>query len=156
MLSSLIAISALIQFAFITRLSLLRRIITPTVAGTVLMLMSATIISVVLGRLPDIPEDAPMIAAPILAGATLLVLVGMRLFALSRLQQWAPIIGISAGCAAAVAWGLFDFERVLAGAVGGCAGKRVAGLRSELQCYILVAAARIRDSGNGNNDKLYQ
>ena len=62
MLSSLIAISALIQFAFITRLSLLRRIITPTVAGTVLMLMSATIISVVLGRLPDIPKGAPMIA----------------------------------------------------------------------------------------------
>ena len=113
MLSSLIAISALIQFAFITRLSLLRRIITPTVAGTVLMLMSATIISVVLGRLPDIPEGAPMIAAPILAGATLLVLTGMRLFATPRLQQWVPIIGISTGCAAAVAWGLFDFERVL-------------------------------------------
>ena len=113
MLSSLIAISAVIQFAFITRLSLLRRIITPTVAGTVLMLMSATIISVVLGRLSDIPEGAPMIAAPILAGATLLVLIGMRLFASPRLQQWAPIIGISAGCAAAVAWGLYDFERVL-------------------------------------------
>ena len=113
MLSSLIAISALIQFAFITRLSLLRRIITPTVAGTVLMLMSATIISVVLGRLPDIPKGAPMIAAPILAGATLLVLVGMRLFASPRLQQWIPIIGISTGCAAAVAWGLYDFERVL-------------------------------------------
>ena len=112
-LSSLIAISALVQFAFITRLSLLRRIITPTVAGTVLMLMSATIISVVLGRLPDIPEGAPMIAAPILAGATLLILVGMRLFASPRLQQWVPIIGISTGCAAALAWGLFDFERVL-------------------------------------------
>ena len=112
-LSSLIAISALVQFAFITRLSLLRRIITPTVAGTVLMLMSATIISVVLGRLPDIPEGAPMIAAPILAGATLLILVGVRLFASPRLQQWVPIIGISTGCAAAVAWGLFDFERVL-------------------------------------------
>ena len=112
-LSSLIAISALVQFAFITRLSLLRRIITPTVAGTVLMLMSATIISVVLGRLPDIPEGAPMIAAPILAGATLLILVGVRLFASPRLQQWVPIIGISTGCAAAVAWGLYDFERVL-------------------------------------------
>ena len=113
MLSSLIAISAVIQFALITRLSLLRRIITPTVAGTVLMLMSATIISVVFGRLTDIPEGAPVIAAPILAGATLLVLVGMRLFASSRLQQWVPIIGISTGCAAAVAWGLYDFERVL-------------------------------------------
>ena len=113
MLSSLIAISALIQFAFITRLSLLRRIITPTVAGTALMLMSATIISTVLGRLSDMPEDAPMIAAPMLAGWTLLVLIGVRLFASPRLQQWAPIIGISAGCAAAAVWGVYDLERVL-------------------------------------------
>ena len=113
MLSSLIAISALIQFAFIARLSLLRRIITPTVAGTVLMLMSATIISTVLGRLSDLLEGAPMIAAPMLAGGTLLVLIGVRLFASPRLQQWAPIIGISAGCAAAAVWGVYDLERVL-------------------------------------------
>ena len=72
MLSSLIAVSALVQFALISRLSLLRRIITPAVAGTVLMLVAATVISVVLGRLPDTPEGTPQAAAPIIASVTLL------------------------------------------------------------------------------------
>ena len=40
LLSSLIVASALIQFAFISRLSWLRRVITPVVAGTVLMLLA--------------------------------------------------------------------------------------------------------------------
>ena len=113
MLSSLIAVSALLQFLFISRLSLLRRIITPTVAGTVLMLMSATIISTVLGRLPDMPAGAPDAGAPVLAGSTIVVLVGMRLFAPAVWQQWVPIVGIAVGCAIASAWGLYDFQRTL-------------------------------------------
>ena len=113
MMSSLIAISALIQFGFISRLSALRRIITPTVAGTVLMLMSATIILVVLGRLSDVPESAPAFAAPVLAGVTLAVLLVMRLFAPPRWQQWVPIIGIAIGCAAAAPWELYEFQGVL-------------------------------------------
>ena len=113
MLSSLIGVSAIFQFAFISRLSLLRRIITPTVAGTVLMLMSATIIFVVLGRLPEIPEGTPAVAAPVLAGTTLIVLIGTRLFAPPTWQQWIPIIGIVVGCAIASAWGLYDIRSVL-------------------------------------------
>ena len=113
MMSSLMAVSSLLQFAFISQLSLLRRIITPTVAGTVLMLMSATIISVVLGRLTDIPEGASAVAAPVLAGTTLAVLLGLRLFSPAAWQQWTPIIGLLTGCALASAWRLYDFQRVL-------------------------------------------
>ena len=113
MLSSLIAVSALLQFLVISRLSLLRRIITPTVAGTVLMLMSATIISTVLGRLPDMPAGAPDAAAPVLAASTIVVLVGMRLFAPAVWQQWVPIVGIAVGCVIASVWGLYDFQRTL-------------------------------------------
>ena len=113
LLSTLLAVTALIKFVFISRLSLLRRVITPTVAGTVLMLMSATIISVVLGKLPDIPQGASQAAAPILAGMTLLILVEMRLFAPPVWQQWGPIIGITAGCIVATVWGLYDFRRVI-------------------------------------------
>ena len=51
LLSSLIVASSLIQFVFISRLSWLRRVISPLVAGTVLMLLASTIITVVLGRL---------------------------------------------------------------------------------------------------------
>ena len=59
MLSSLIVASSLIQFVFISRLSWLRRVISPLVAGTVLMLLASTIITVVLSRLSDLPEGAP-------------------------------------------------------------------------------------------------
>ena len=112
MLSTLIAASALIQFALISRLSLIRRIITPGVSGTILMLLSATIIPVVLGRLSDLPEDAPAMAAPVLAGVTLVILMGMRLFATARLQQWGPLVAVLAGCAIAAAWGIYDFGKV--------------------------------------------
>ena len=112
MLSTLIVISSLIQFAFIWRLSLLRRIITPMVTGTVLMLLSAVVISVVMGRLSDIPEGAPIEAAVIVAGATFAILLGMRLFAPSRWQQWAPVVAILSGCAIAVPFGLLDLQSV--------------------------------------------
>ena len=59
LLSSLIVASSLIQFVFISRLSWLRRVISPLVTGTVLMLLASTIITVVLGRLSDLPEGAP-------------------------------------------------------------------------------------------------
>ena len=113
MLSSVIAVSALIQLALISRLSLLRRIITPTVAGTVLMLVSATIISVVLGRLSDMPEGTTPIAAPIIASATLAVVLGIRLFASGVWQQWGPILGILAGCVLAIPFGVYDFQNVI-------------------------------------------
>ncbi len=112
MLSTLIAASALIQFALISRLSLIRRIITPGVSGTILMLLAATIIPVVLGRLSDLPEDAPGMAAPVLAGVTLVILMGMRLFATARLQQWGPLVAVLGGCAIAAAWGIYDFGKV--------------------------------------------
>ena len=113
MLSSLIAASALIQFAFISRLSLLRRLITPVVAGTVLMLLASTIITVVFGRLSDLPEDAPDMAAPILAGVPLAIFMGMRLFATPKWQQWGPVAGILVGCVIAASMGLYDFRKVV-------------------------------------------
>ena len=113
MLSTLIVVSALVQFLFISRLSLLRRLVTPVVAGTVLMLMAATVITIVLGRLSDVPEDAPDAAAPVLAGVAMAVLLGMRLCASLKWQQWAPIAGILAGCIIAAVWGLYDIKGVV-------------------------------------------
>ena len=113
LLSSLIVASSLIQFVFISRLSWLRRVISPLVAGTVLMLLASTIITVVLGRLSDLPEGAPSVAAPILAGTTLLILMVLRLFASPKWQQWAPIVAIVVGCAIAVPFGAYDWQHVM-------------------------------------------
>ena len=113
MLSSLMAASALIQLAFVSRLSLLRRFITPVVSGTILMLLSATVIPVVLTRLSDLPEGAPGMAAPILGCVTLGILMGLRLFGSARWQQWGPLIAILAGCVIAAVLGLYDFGKVI-------------------------------------------
>ena len=113
LLSSLIVASALIQFVFISRLSWLRRVISPLVAGTVLMLLASTIITVVLSRLSDVPEGAPSVAAPILAGTTLFILMVLRLFASPKWQQWAPIVAIMVGCAMAAPFGAYDWQYVI-------------------------------------------
>ena len=114
LLSSLIVASALIQFVFISRLSWLRRVIRPLVAGTVLMLLASTIITVVLSRLSDLPEGAPLVAAPILAGTTLTILMALRLFASPKWQQWAPVVAIVVGCAIAAPFGAYDWQFVVA------------------------------------------
>ena len=113
MLSSLIVASSLIQFVFISRLSWLRRVISPLVAGTVLMLLASTIITVVLSRLSDLPEGAPSVAAPVLAGTTLLILMALRLVASPKWQQWSPVVAIVAGCAIAVPFGAYDWQLVM-------------------------------------------
>ena len=112
LLSTLIVVSSLIQFVFISRLSWLRRVISPLVAGTVLMLLASTIITVVLSRLSDVPEGTPPVAAPILAGTTLFILMMLRLFAAPKWQQWAPIVGIFIGCVIAVPFGAYDCQLV--------------------------------------------
>ena len=113
LLSSLIVASALIQFVFISRLSWLRRVISPLVAGTVLMLLASTIITVVLSRLSDVPEGSPSVAAPILAGTTLFILMALRLFASPKWQQWAPVVAIVVGCAMAAPFGAYDWQHVI-------------------------------------------
>ena len=59
LLATLIIVSSLFQFALAARLSALRRIFTPTVAGTVLMLIPVTLAPVILGKLADVPAGAP-------------------------------------------------------------------------------------------------
>ena len=113
LLSSLIVASSLIQFVFISRLSWLRRVISPLVAGTVLMLLASTIITVVLGRLSDLPEGAPPVAAPILAGTTLFILMLLRLFASPKWQQWAPVVAIVVGCVIAAPLGAYDWQHIM-------------------------------------------
>ncbi len=113
MLSSLIIVSALFQFALVSRLSLLRRIITPLVSGAVLMLLSATIMSVLFSRVSNTSEDVPQAAVAAVAATTFAVVVAFRLFGSSFWQQWGPIIGILAGTAVAAPFGLMDMQPFL-------------------------------------------
>ena len=76
------------------------------------MLVASTIITVVLSRLSDLPEGAPLVASPILAGTTLTILMALRLFASLKWQQWSPIVAIVVGCAIAVSFGAYDWQHV--------------------------------------------
>lgn len=112
LMSTLILVSTLLHFAFTARLSLLRRFITPTVAGTTLALVAASAMSAVFSTLSDTVAGAPAGAAPVAAAVTLIVVLGLRLYAPPTLQQWSPIIGLGVGGALAAALGLYDFQGV--------------------------------------------
>ena len=113
MLATLVIISSLFQFALSTRLSLLRRIITPTVAGTVIMLIAVTVMPIVFDMLADVPEGTSSAAAPTCTIATLFVVVVLALRVSGMWRLWVPIIGIVVGCIVASFFGLYDIQRVI-------------------------------------------
>ena len=111
-LASLVVISSLFQFLLAARLSLLRRIFTPTVTGTVIMLIAVTVAPVLYDSLYNVPEGTDSVAAPLAAGVTLAVVVVMVLRAPPSLRLWSPIAGIAAGCAVGAPFGLYDVGAV--------------------------------------------
>lgn len=112
MLATLVFASSLFQFALSARLSLFRRILTPTVAGTVIMLIPVTVMSIIFDLLKDVPEGAPSPAAPLSALATLIVIAGIALKATGRLRLWAPVIGVFVGSMVAAFFGIYDANRI--------------------------------------------
>ena len=113
MLATLVTISALFQFALSARLSWLRRIITPTVAGTVVMLIAVTVMPIIFDTLVDVPEGTEAAAAPVSAAATMLVIVVLTLRASGVLRLWVPVIGLVTGCIVSSFFGLYDVQRVI-------------------------------------------
>lgn len=112
MLASLIVLSSLFYLAVVTWLPLLRRIITPVVAGSVLMLIAALILPICFDRLSEVPEGASDVAGPCVAAVTLVV---STLLVLRGPGIWRPLsllIGIVAGCVAAVPFGLYDLANL--------------------------------------------
>ena len=114
MLATLVFVSALFQFLLAARLSWVRRVITPTVAGTVIMLIAVTVMPIIFDMLADVPEGTAPAGAPVSAAVTLGVVAGLALRASGALRLWAPVIGLVAGCVTSSFFGLYDVERVLA------------------------------------------
>ncbi len=112
MLATLVVISSLFQFALSARLSLLRRILTPTVAGTVIMLIPVTVMPIVFDMLKDVPDGIPAVAAPLSALVTVLVITAIALKATGALRLWAPVIGVVVGAIVAGFFGLYEMDRI--------------------------------------------
>ena len=114
LLAVLVIISSLFQFALAARLSILRRIITPVVAGTVIALIAATVMPILFGMLTDVPRGTPAGAAPASAAATLVVSAALALRASGIWRLWAPVLGLGVGYIVAALLGLYDFSSVTA------------------------------------------
>ncbi len=112
-MASLIIVSSIIQFFLAARLSLLRRIFTPTVAGTVIMLIAATVAPILFNSFEDVPGDTSDIAAPLAVIATLITVSVLVLRGPSSLRLWSPIIGVAVGCIVGVPFGLYDIQTVI-------------------------------------------
>ncbi len=112
-MAGLIVISSLFQFLLAARLSLLRRIFTPAVSGTVIMLIPVTVAGLMFDALREVPEGVSLAPAGLAALVTLLVVAGLILQAPARLRLWSPIFGIIAGCAVAAPFGLYDVQTIL-------------------------------------------
>ena len=111
-LTTLILVSGALQLVISKWLFILRRLVTPTVGGTVMMILSITLASVVFGLLDAASEVEP-VSAPLTALATLIVVSTLTFRGTAVLRLWAPMIGIVIGCAVAAGFGIYEIQRVL-------------------------------------------
>ncbi len=112
-LASLLVLSSLFYLAVAAWLPQLRRIITPAVSGTVLMLIAVILLPISFDRLQEVPEGSQSFAGPVVAAMTLAATTILALRAPGALRIWSPLIGIATGCAAATLFGLYNLERLL-------------------------------------------
>ena len=110
-LTTLVLVTAVTQLIISKWLFILRRVVTPTVGGTVMMILSITLASVVFGLLDEATETE---AGPSLltALATLTIVAALMLRGSAALRLWGPVIGIAGGCVVAAVLGIYDFDRI--------------------------------------------
>ena len=113
LLVTLVVISALLQFVLSARIVWFRRILTPTVSGTMLMLLPVSAMPAVFDLLTGVPEGSPGYASPVCAAVTVVVIAGIALKSTGSLRLWAPIIGVLCGSVVAGIIGIYDVDRVL-------------------------------------------
>ena len=112
LLGALVIASSLFQFVLAGRLSLLRRILTPTVSGTVIMLIAVTVMPIAYDMISEVPEGTSAVATPLSVLVTLVVICAIALRGNSALRLWAPVIGVVAGSLIAGYFGLYDTSLV--------------------------------------------
>ncbi len=113
LLMALLIASSLFQFGIASRLALLRRIITPTVAGTVMMLIAVSILPVIAELMGEIPEGVSGSGVVLSVVITLGVTAIMVLRGTGSARRWAPIAGVFSGCVVATSFGLYEWERIV-------------------------------------------
>lgn len=114
LLATLVVCFALVQVLFSTHLSLLRRILTPTVTGTVLMLTPITIMPILFNQSNLGADDVPLVGTGLSAFVTMVLIIGVTLIGKNRMRFWGPLIGIVLGSVVGGLFGLYDIDRIAA------------------------------------------
>ena len=107
-LAALVLVSGLFGFAVSLRLSLLRRVFSPTVTGTFNILLVITIVSVLLEKLADLPDGRTSTAGLACAAITLAATLAFVLPGPGFWRAWGPVLGLALGGVVAVAFGILD------------------------------------------------
>ena len=114
LLGTLVLVSSAFHFAIAARLSLLQRIMTPAVRGTIRMLIVVSAMPILFDLLANAPAGAAPRVAPAIAATTVVVTVVLYFGTRGMLQLLSPGIGIVAGCIVAIPSGMYDAGLVAA------------------------------------------
>ncbi len=111
LLATLVVASSLVQFFFSARLSFFRRLITPTVGGTVIMLLAVNVFPITTDMLSEVPPgvDPASPSGPLVASVSFATILLVSLYARGAARLWAPLFGIVVGTAVAVPTGMLDW-----------------------------------------------
>ena len=112
LLASLTVAAALFYLMLAFWLPVLRRIITPVVSGTVLMLISVSVLPIALERVREVSGDADPLTGPLVAAVTLAVTTVLALRAPRSLKPWSPLMALLAGSVLAAILGAYDTQPV--------------------------------------------
>ena len=114
MLASLVIASALIQFLFSHYLGQLRKIITPTIGGTIILLIAVTVFPIVFDLINQHPggDEVPAVAGPAIAISTFIFIMGVSMFGAGKYKLWGPLLGVIAGTLVAIYYGAMDFSGI--------------------------------------------
>ncbi len=114
LLMTLIVVSSLIQFVFANNLGLLRRVVTPLVGGTTIMLLAVTVMPIAFKHFPAAGQGDHTYEAPLVAFVTLASILLLSFFGNRNLRLWAPLIGIVLGSILSYFFGDLNLDRVSA------------------------------------------
>ncbi len=116
MMATLVVIASLVPAVLSWKLPQFRRILTPTVSGTIIMLIPVTILPVVSQLLGSAVDGSATPGSALSFLITALVISAIALKAPASMRVWGAVIGVVTGSVIAGMFGLYDMDRV-AGAV---------------------------------------
>ena len=113
-LAALVAVTGLFQVLVGMRLSGLRRLITPVVSGTLLVLSIMSLVPVLAKAVEGEREGGRGAGILVCMLVALAVMVAVDRRGRGALQLWAAPVGMVLGIVAAMGFGLYDFDKVRA------------------------------------------